>query len=199
MKNLYPVRAVGPSPLTEAYNAVDAGVCTPVPASDPTVPAGFRRTLNRTLIVPPPVSPLAPGSNPSAAPPPWETPWNEGGNRYPQLSPERMNRLGYLYGTSALYRGPVSGRVQRRLTCFPGQAFQCLRLLTGPAPELDSSSTGGVYCVSGRIPALSVSDPLHRARWIGVFAFAHNIAAMDGPVSEGIPPVRLPVGNVPDA
>ena len=79
-----------------------------------------------------------------------------------------------MYGTSALYRGPVSGRVQRRLTCFPGQAFQCLRWLTGPAPELDSSSTGGVYCVSGRIPALSVSDPLHHPRWIGVFAFAHG-------------------------
>ena len=32
-----------------------------------------------------------------------------------------MDRLGYSYGTSALYRGPVSGRVQRRLTCSPGQ------------------------------------------------------------------------------
>lgn len=39
-----------------------------------------------------------------------------------------------------------------------------MRWLTGPAPELDSSSTGGVYCVSGRIPALSVSDPLHHPR-----------------------------------
>ena len=33
----------------------------------------------------------------------------------------------------------------------------------GPGPLPDSSFTEGVYCVSGRIPALSVSDSLHRA------------------------------------
>lgn len=38
--------------------------------SDPTVSAGFRRTSNCTLIFPPPVSPLAPGSHPSTALPP---------------------------------------------------------------------------------------------------------------------------------
>ena len=53
---------------------------------------------------------------------------------------------------------------------FPGQGFRCLRLVTGHAPEPDSSSTGGVYCVSGRIPALSISDIPHHTCRIGVFA-----------------------------
>ena len=161
--------------------------------------AGFRRTSNRTLIVPPPVSPLASGSHPGTALPP-RSPVECGREfHYPQLSPENLCRLGYSHETSALYRIPVSGCVQRRLTCFPGQDFRCLSRLTGPGPEPDSSSTGGVYCVSGRIPALSVSGFLHRARWIGVFAFAHDIAAMGGLISEGIPPVQLPDGYVPDA
>ena len=106
----------------------------------------------------------------------------------------KISRLGYSHGTSALYRSPVSDCVQRRLTCFPGQGFQCLPRLTGPGPELDSSSTGGVFCVSDRIPALSVSDVLHHTHWIGVFAFVHDIAAMNGQDPKGIPSVRLPGG-----
>ena len=46
---------------------------------------------------------------------------------------------------------------------FPGSGFPVFAGVDGPKPLPDSSFTEGVYCVSGRIPALSVSDSLHRA------------------------------------
>ena len=73
---------------------------------------------------------------------------------HPRLSPVISGRLGYLYGTSALYHSPVSSCVQRRPTYFPGQGLRKFLRMTGPKAVPDSSSTGGVCCVGGRIPAL---------------------------------------------
>ncbi len=62
---------------------------------------------------------------------------------------------------------------------FPGSGFPVFAVSDWLRPEPDSSSTGGVYCVSGRIPALSVSDCMyHTPFWIGVFASAHDISAI---------------------
>ena len=80
---------------------------------------------------PPPLSPLASGSHPDTALPPHreDIPCMEcEGDFHPRLSPVNSGRLGYLYGTSALYHSPVSGCVQRRPTYSPGQGFPKLPL-----------------------------------------------------------------------
>ena len=79
---------------------------------------------------------------------------------------------------------------------FPGSGFPVFAVSDRLRPLPDSSSTGGVCCVSGRIPALSVSDFMHHALYrIGVFACAHDIAAM-GRAECGRYPFRSAPGRV---
>ena len=64
----------------------------------------------------------------------------------------------------------------------------------GPEPLPDSSFTEGVYCVSGRIPALSVSDSLHRAHGLAFSPLPMPSLTPAGRFREDIPPVRPPLG-----
>ena len=116
-----------------------------------------------------------PGSNPNTARPPFSR--TPGQPLYPAFRNERgiftpdfhlslceSRRLSYLYETSALYHNPVSDCVQRRPTFFPGQDLPDYLWMTGPEYVRDSSSTGGVCCVSGRISAFcDLMSALHHA------------------------------------
>ena len=72
---------------------------------------------------------------------------------HPRLSPVKKRPIRLFVRNLCLIPQSFSDCVQRRLTCFPGRDSPEVSLSDEPRAFPDSSSTGGVCCVSGRIPA----------------------------------------------
>ena len=108
---------------------------------------------------------------------------------HPRRSPVISGRLGYLYGTSALYCGPVSDRIQRRPAYFPGQGLRNFPQMTSLRAFPDSSSTGGVCCAGGRIPAFCDSMSAVHDALGSTFSSAPSHYCCGLALPEGIPPV----------
>ena len=138
---------------------------------------------------PPSLRPLASGSSPDTAHPPY------GGTFVPFFHMECER-------DSHPRLSPVSFRPIRLLVrnlCLIPQT--CLSLCSTAADFFpDSSSTGGVCCVSGRIPAFC--DPMsamHHACRIGVFACVRCITAPNWPSRKVSLPDLPPIQHVPEA
>ena len=163
------------------------------------LPPAFAIRRDHTSIIPPPLRPLASGSYPYAAPPP-QFPAEYGRNFYPQLLPEMSRPVRLLVRDLCLIVQPCLRLCSTAADLFPGSGFPvnapgdyslCLNRILPPQEASIASAAESLhyqYLLPRTMPVGLAFSPLPM-----------TLLPWDGPVSKGIPPVRLPFQHVPGA